>query len=345
MTGFALPVETAPMEARAADALPDGDGWQFEPKWDGFRCLAYKAGSAVELMSKSGKSLARYFPEVVATVAAMKADSFVMDGELIIEVEGALAFDALQARLHPAASRIAKLSRETPAQLVAFDCLAAGGRALLDEPLPVRREALTNVVAGSPVLLSPVIGDAAAATHLLDSPSAAIDGIIAKRLDEPYRVGERAMLKVKRHRTADCVVGGFRYASGNNEIGSLLLGLYDAAGRLDHIGFVSGLPPAIRNGLKAKLETLIEPPGFTGKAPGGPSRWSTERSAEWQPLRPELVVEVQYDQVTADRLRHAAGFIRWRPDKAPRQCSFDQLALPAGPEQVASWIAGADPKR
>lgn len=251
----------------------------------------------------------------------------------------------MQARLHPAASRIAKLSRETPAQLVAFDCLAADGRDLRGEVLTIRREALEQIIKGSVVLLSPVIDNTAAAARLLDMQSAAIDGIVAKRLDEPYRSGERSMLKVKRHRTADCVVGGFRYASGSEEIGSLLLGLYDDAGRLDHIGFIAGLPPAVRGGLKARLEALIAPPGFTGKAPGGPSRWSTERSAEWQPLRPELVVEVQYDQVTAGRLRHAAGFIRWRPDKVPRQCGFDQLALPAGPEAVASWIAQTGPAR
>ncbi len=341
MGAFALPTGTAPMEARAADALPEDGGWQFEPKWDGFRCLAYKAGSAVELMSKSGKSLARFFPEVAMQVGAVAADNFVIDGELVIEQHGALAFEALQARLHPAASRIGKLSRETPAQLVAFDCLAADGCDRRGELLNVRRNALETIVEHSTVLLSPIIADTAAAAHSLDTPSAAVDGIIAKRLDQSYRCGERAMLKVKRHRSADCVVGGFRYASGSDEVGSLLLGLYDEAGQLDHIGFVAGLPPAVRDGLKAKLEALIAPPGFTGKAPGGPSRWSTGRSAEWQPLRPELVVEVQYDQVTAGRLRHAAGFLRWRPDKAPRQCGFEQLALPAGPEQVANWIARA----
>lgn len=340
MSGFALPVTTAAMEAKLVDALPDGPGWRFEPKWDGFRCLVYRDGESVALMSKSGKPLDRYFPEVVARVAAMRATRFVVDGELVIEHGATLSFDALQARLHPAASRIARLSTDTPARLILFDALADATGDLSGEPLPVRRAALEAIVAPeSDLLLSPFTTDAAIARNWLDAPSAAIDGVVAKPEAEPYRPGKRTMLKVKRRHTADCVVGGFRVASGNGGgVGSLLLGLYDDAGLLDHVGFVAALPPAVRDGLRARLDALVAPPGFTGKAPGGPSRWATDRSADWHPLRPELVVEVAYDQVTADRLRHAAAFVRWRPDKDPRQCRMEQLARPANRATLAAVL-------
>nr|WP_295661081.1 ATP-dependent DNA ligase [Polymorphobacter sp.] len=339
---FPLPLTTAPMEAKLVDGLPDGDGWQYEPKWDGFRCLAFRDGGEVALMSKSGKPLARFFPEVEALVARLAADRFILDGELIVTVDGALAFDALQARLHPAASRIAKLSRETPAEFIVFDCLASGDRVLADEPLSVRREALETLMAGEDdamLRLSPMTRDADAAADWLRLSGGALDGIVAKRRDDIYRSGERAMLKLKPGRTADCVVGGFRYASGSDQVGSLLLGLYDAAGQLNHVGFTSGIKDVDRAALTERLEALVEAPGFTGKAPGGPSRWSTERSAEWQPLRPELVVEVTYDQVTLDRFRHGTGFVRWRPDKAPRQCGMEQLAPPLRPAEVAAIVA------
>ena len=339
---FALPVTTAPMEAKLAAALPDGDGWQFEPKWDGFRCLAFKDGGDVALMSKSGKPLDRFFPEVVALVARLAADRFVLDGELIIEVGGAMAFDALQARLHPAASRIARLSHETPAQLMLFDALAIGGEVLVDAPLTARRAALDRLIASETDLalhLSPATTDPAAAAAWLATSGGALDGIVAKRTGDRYRPGERAMVKVKQVRTADCVVGGFRRESGGDLVGSLLLGLYDG-GVLHHVGFTSGIKDAGRAELTARLTPLIGGEGFGANVPGGPSRWASERSTEWVPLRPELVVEVSYDQVTARRFRHGTGIVRWRPDKGPAQCTFDQLAPPLRPAELDAIVAG-----
>ena len=324
----------APMEARLVDEIPDGPGWQYEPKWDGFRCLAFRDGDRIELQSKNGQPLARYFPEVVAHLRALPARSFVLDGEIVIPLDGRLSFDDLLQRIHPAASRIERLSRERPAVLIVFDLLVdASGKALVDRPLLERRRRLeafaAKALAGrDDVRLSPATEDAAQARAWLDMAGGTLDGIVAKRLDLPYQSGERTgMQKVKRRRTVDCVVGGFRLASGSRVVGSLLLGLYDADGLLHHVGFTSGFPAAARTTLLAKLEPLIKPPGFTGRAPGGPSRWSTERSAEWEPLEPKLVVEVSYDHFTGDRFRHATRFLRWRPDKAPRQCTLDQVAL------------------
>jgi ATP-dependent DNA ligase len=343
----ALPVPpgTPPMEALLVEALPDGPGWQFEPKWDGFRCLAFRAGRELELRAKSGKPLTRFFPEMVAHLAALGPGRFVVDGELAIPVGDSLSFDALQMRLHPAESRIRKLAAETPAIFVLFDILVTPeGRSLVDVPIAERREALERFFAGAgdPALLrlSPFTRRRAEAQKWLDRAGGALDGVIAKRLDEPYRPGERAMLKVKRRRTADCVVGGFRYAQGSSLVGSLLLGLYNAEGKLDHVGFTSTIANSERPALTRRLEALIEPPGFTGNAPGGPSRWSTERSGEWQPLRPELVVEVRYDQVTGDRLRHGTKLLRWRPDKSPAQCTFEQLQQESRPGRLVARMLG-----
>jgi ATP-dependent DNA ligase len=328
---YALPLTTEPMEALLTPTLPIEGSWQYEPKWDGFRCLAFKEQDAVELRAKSGKPLGRYFPEIVAFLHELPIERFVVDGELVIEVHKRLSFDALQMRLHPAESRIRKLSVETPAKLVLFDMLAApDGTSLLDEPLSVRRralEAFAKAVGKSPrLMLAPKTRDISrAAAWLGDIGSVSTDGVIAKRLDDIYRPGERAMIKVKRVRTADCVVGGFRYGTGSREVGSLLLGLYDDAGLLDHVGYTSTIEDRERPALTRKLEAIREPPGFTGRAPGGPSRWSTERSAEWEPLRPELVVEVRFDHVTGDRFRHGTKLMRWRPDKAPSQCKFEQI--------------------
>jgi ATP-dependent DNA ligase len=337
----------APMEARLVDALPDEPGWHFEPKWDGFRCLAFRNGDAAALYAKSGKPLGRYFPEVVELVRSLPAERFVVDGELAIPLGGTLAFDALQLRLHPAESRIRKLAAETPAIFILFDMLVApDGRSLVNEPLTVRREALEAFVAAAgrqPGLrLSPYTRERNEAEAWLARAGGAVDGVVAKRVDGPYEAGERAMLKVKRLRTADCVVGGFRYGTNSRVVGSLLLGLYNEAGRLDHVGFTSTIPVAERTELTAKLEAVRGGPGFTGDAPGGPSRWSTERTAEWEPLRPELVVEVRYDHVTGDRFRHGTKLLRWRPDKAPRQCTFEQLEREARPGKlVADVLAGA----
>jgi ATP-dependent DNA ligase len=321
------------MEAKLISELPDGTGWQFEPKWDGFRCIAVRDGDGVQLISKSGKPLARYFPEVAATLAALKADRFILDGELIIPVGDCLSFEALQLRLHPAESRVRKLAAETPAQYMLFDLLALDGKMLAAEPLSARRAKLERFHAkhSSPsLLLSPATTDHAQAKAWLARTGGALDGVVAKRLDEPYRPGERAMMKVKVIRSADCVVGGFRYASGKKEVGSLLLGLFDESGKLDHVGFCP--PPGDKAALTKQLEAMVTPPGFTGDAPGGPSRWSTARSGEWQPLRWELIAEVKYDQVTGQRFRHATRFLRWRPDKAPKQCRMDQLARELRPE-------------
>jgi ATP-dependent DNA ligase len=326
------------MEARLADCLPEGEGWQFEPKWDGFRCLAFRADDEIELRAKSGKPLARYFPDIVAMLLGLSADRFVLDGELAIPVGDALSFDALQARLHPAASRVRKLAAEAPAIFILFDMLALKDENLMAALLAGRRAALEAFYAETAerdrLKLSPWTVDRGVARHWLDRAGSALDGVVAKRRDDIYRPGERAMVKVKRLRSADCVVGGFRYASGSREAGSLLLGLYDDRGVLDHVGFTATIRDAERHALTRRLEALIAPPGFTGKAPGAPSRWSDGRSAEWQPLRPELVVEVRYDQVTGDRFRHGTTLLRWRPDKAPRQCTFEQLAGTARPDPV-----------
>jgi ATP-dependent DNA ligase len=325
------------MEALLAAELPEGDGWQYEPKWDGFRCLARRDGDEVTLTSKSGKPLARYFPEVAEMLRRTKERQFLLDGELIISVGDALSFDALQMRLHPAESRIRKLSLETPAELMAFDLLEVGGMSLVDQPLDNRRQALErffadNAVAG--LLLSPATTKRETALGWLGRSGGALDGVIAKRLDLEYRSGERAMIKVKQQRTADCVVGGFRYAEKKAVVGSLLLGLYDDDGLLHHVGFTSAIPAKERPALTKELEQIIEGPGFTGNAPGGPSRWNTERSMAWKPLKPVLVAEVRYDQVTGRRFRHGTGFLRWRPDKDPRQCTFEQLAPELRPSEL-----------
>ena len=331
---FPLPLDTAPMEAKAVPALPTDAGWRFEPKWDGFRCLAFKAGSEVDLRAKSGKALGRYFPEMVAALADAAADGFVLDGELVIPRAGQLSFGALQDRVHPAESRIRRLSSETPALMVLFDCLATRADGLLlDAPLIDRRAALERVAAqigpAHRVRLTPWTGDAGQALRWLADPRGALDGVVAKRDDGVYAPGKRVMLKVKRQRTADCVVGGFRYATGSRQVGSLLLGLYDAAGKLDHVGFSSAISNAERPVLTARLEALRGGEGFSGDAPGGPSRWSTEASAAWERLRPELVVEVGYDQVTDGRFRHGTALLRWRPDKAPAQCTREQMSVEA----------------
>lgn len=332
-----------PMEARLVDALPEDAGWRFEPKWDGFRCLVFRSGDAIELQSKAQRPLGRYFPEVVELIRNVPAERFVIDGELIIPVGAALSFEALQLRLHPAESRIRKLAAQTPAQLMLFDCLSLGEADLRAEPLHKRRDALERLhrqARSEALLLSPFTEDRAAAERWLASAGSALDGVIAKRRDGPYEPGERAMLKVKQLRTADCVVGGFRYATRGKAVGSLLLGLYDDAGLLHHVGYTSAIPAAEREALTARLEALVEPPGFTGRAPGGPSRWSTERSTEWQPLRPELVAEVRYDHVTGERFRHGTKFLRWRPDKAPAQCHMEQLQPAARPAELAAQIGG-----
>ncbi|HEY4116048.1 MAG TPA: ATP-dependent DNA ligase [Rhizomicrobium sp.] len=343
LAGLAVSVDTLPMEARLVDALPDEPGWQFEPKWDGFRCLAFRSGDHVELRAKSGKSLTRYFPDVAEAVRAAPVDRFVVDGELAIPVGKALSFDALQLRLHPAESRVRKLAALSPAIFILFDCLlTADNRSFLQSPLAERREALERLfdalADGEAFRLSPYTRKRSEAEKWLGKAGGALDGVIAKRLDGPYVPGEREMLKVRCLRTADCVVGGFRYEQGSREVGSMLLGLYNDEGRLDHVGFTSTISNAERAALTKKLEKLRKAPGFTGDAPGGPSRWSTERTGEREPLAPKLVAEVRYDHVTGDRFRHGTKFLRWRPDKSPKQCTFDQLQREARPSTLVSKV-------
>jgi ATP-dependent DNA ligase len=320
------------MEAQQVGGLPLGEEWQYEPKWDGFRCLAFRDGDRVDLMSKSGKPLGRYFPDLVEALRELDASRFVLDGEIVIPVGKMLSFDELLLRIHPAASRVRALAEAHPAMLIVFDLLVSdAGRSLVREPLAERRVALeefaTRYLRGrSAVRLSPATTSERTVKRWFASVGSALDGVIAKRRDLPYQTGERTgMQKLKQHRTADCVVGGFRYASKAQVVGSLLLGLYDADGLLDHVGFCSALSAAERKALTPKFEMLIGKPGFTGRAPGGPSRWSTARSAEWEPLKAKLVVEVEYDHFTGGRFRHGTGFLRWRPDKAPRQCTMRQV--------------------
>lgn len=317
-----------PMEAKLVAELPSKSGCIFEPKWDGFRCLAFKDGEGVELQGKSGKSLTRFFPEVAKAVSAVRLQRAILDGELRIVIDGAADFEALQMRLHPAASRIRKLSIDTPASMVVFDTLLdEAGKPIHERPLSERRIVLQKLAKTlSPsIVLTESTEDARVARRWLKSGYAGTDGVVAKDLASPYCFGERAMLKVKRIRTADCVVGGFRYAQGKKLVGSLLLGLYDENGLLHHVGFTSALAKVDKVSLTRQLETLISPPGFTGGAPGGPSRWATERSEHWEPLRPKLVVEVSFDHVTGNRFRHGTRLLRWRPDKSPKQCTFEQI--------------------
>ena len=327
-----LSLSLEPMEALSVAEIPAGPEWQYEPKWDGFRCLVFRQGSKVQLQSKAGQPLGRYFPELVDAVAKLKADNFVLDGEIVIPVGNRLSFDDLLMRIHPAKSRIEKLSVETPAMLIVFDFLQDEVHGpLTDLPLDARRKHLESFAkrylrSTEQIVLSPVTRDLKVAKRWFASAGTALDGIIAKRVDLEYRSGDRTgMQKIKPTRTAECVVGGFRYAANERVVGSLLLGLYDEEGKLNHVGFTSSFKKGERKKLLATVEPLIQPPGFTGKAPGGPSRWSTKRSSEWQPLKPKLVVEVAFDHFTGGRFRHGTNLVRWRPDKSPRKCRMDQV--------------------
>jgi ATP-dependent DNA ligase len=330
------------MEAKLVETIPTGENWQYEPKWDGFRCLAFRDGDRVELQSKAGQPLGRYFPEVVAAVLALKPKKFVLDGELVVPVgpRGELSFDDLLQRIHPAESRIRKLSQSHPATYLVFDLLVdERGSSLVEDPLAQRRPALESFAkkhlpAGGSIRLSPASADIRQAKKwfgTVGGVGSTLDGVVAKRLDCAYRSGLRdGMQKIKRMRSAECVVAGYRYGSKATKVlGSLLLGLYDDDGLLHHVGFCSSLTAKQRAELTPKLEKLRKPVdkggGFNGRAPGGPSRWSTERSGEWESLDPKLVVEVQYDHFTQGRFRHGTKFLRWRHDKPPRACTMDQV--------------------
>jgi ATP-dependent DNA ligase len=340
---LAIPLDTFPMEAKIGDSLPADGGWQYEPKWDGFRCLAFRDGGAVELRGKSGKSLTRYFPDIAELLLAVPADRFVLDGELAIPLGNALSFDALQLRLHPAESRVRKLAIQTPAIFICFDLLLGpDNHSLIDTALADRRAKLEQLFArwrgAARLYLSPCTHSLKIARKWLDRAGGALDGVVAKRMDQTYESGERAMLKVKHLRTADCVIGGFRFAENSREVGSLLLGLYNDEGKLDHVGFTSGFSRAARTELTHRLLGLRKPPGFTGRAPGGPSRWNTERTGEWEPLTPKLVAEVRYDHVSGNRFRHGTKFLRWRPDRQPRDCRIDQLTPEIRPAALVADI-------
>ena len=323
------------MEARSVEAIPVGEMWQYEPKWDGFRCLLARDVQAVAMYSKSGQDQSRYFPEVVAATLALREKIFTLDGEIVVPMSGQFSFDDLLQRIHPAASRVKKLAEQTPALFLAFDLLRKGQMELISAPLSKRRlklEAFSARQFSKKALfrLSPASRKLKDAELWLASAGGGSDGVIAKRLDLPYQAGNRdGMQKIKRYRSADCVIGGFRYAekpqARRRVVGSLLLGLYDASGLMHHVGFSSGIKAKDRVALTKKLEAIRQNQSFTGAAPGGPSRWSTKRSSEWQPVKPKYVVEVSYDHFTGGRFRHGTSILRWRPDKRPTQCTFEQV--------------------
>jgi len=340
MLPFEPPLE--PMLAKPSPGLPDGPGWIHEPKWDGFRTIVFRDGARIHLQSRDLKPLNRYFPELEAPLLALLPERCVVDGEIVIAGPKGLDFEALLLRIHPAASRVAMLARETPAELVAFDLLAEGDRDLRGLPFAERRAALEGALAGAapPLHVTPATRDLAVARDWFARfEGAGLDGVVAKREDGPYEPGKRAMVKVKHARTADCVVGGFRWhANGpGTEVGSLLLGLHDAGGVLQHAGVASGFSAAQRRTLAAELAPLRdgaldghpwrgwrEEPG-TSRMPGATSRWNRGKSLEWEPLRPERVAEVSYDHLQGDRFRHATHLVRWRPDRRPEDCRYDQL--------------------
>lgn len=323
-----------PMEARSVEVLPEGPNWRYEPKWDGFRCILLRDGSTVELRSKRGEDLTRYFPELADAASRLKPTCFALDGELVIPQGKSLSFDALLQRIHPAASRVAKLAAETPSVFVAFDILTFGKSTHIDAPLAKRRPQLEKfwktVGDNQRFALSPSTMSLTTARRWLLAAGGGVDGVIAKRDDLPYQAGNRdGMQKIKRYRSADCVVGGFRYAekpiAGRKAIGSLLLGLFDNEGLLHHVGFTSAFNAFEKRRLADELGKLKTEKSFTGNTPGGPSRWSTRRSSEWIAVKPIFVVEVSYDHFSEGRFRHGTKIRRWRPDKKARQCTFDQL--------------------
>jgi ATP-dependent DNA ligase len=307
-----------PQLARSAKELPAGDGWRFEPKWDGFRTIVFRDGADVHLQSRNGRPMNRYFPDVVEQVLQLATERVVLDGEMIVMVDGIQEFDLLSQRIHPAASRVEMLARETPAELVAFDLLAEGDETLLDLPYEERRERLAGVIA-DPVRLTPVTPDPEAAGEWLAGTG---EGVIAKEADATYRPGERTgMLKIKRVRTADAVVAAFRFGKEPDTVGSLILGMYDDKGELHVVGHAS----SFRAKQKRELLELLEPYRTYERGSGEPSRWKSEEELVWEGLRPELVCEVAFDHITGHRIRHGAKFMRWRTDKEPRECLISQL--------------------
>jgi ATP-dependent DNA ligase len=334
-----------PMLAKTAATIPPG--MQYEAKWDGFRAIVFRDGAEIELGSRSGKPLTRYFPELAAALLARLPARCVVDGEIVIARGGRLDFDALLERIHPAASRVRLLAERTPASFVAFDLLALDDTALLDAPLSERRAALVEALrdAGDPVFVTPATRDPHLARQWFDQyEGAGLDGVIAKRPDLPYRPDQRLMVKIKHERTADCVLAGLRLHKSGPVVGSLLLGLFDEAGRLQHVGVCSAFPMRRRQELMTELEPL-RMPSVSGhpwaawvdegahaesRMPGAPSRWTGTKDLSWVPLRPQRVVEVAYDHLQGDRFRHTTQFRRWRPDREPHECTYAQLEEPVG---------------
>jgi ATP-dependent DNA ligase len=355
----------SPMLSSAADALPEGDGWQFEPKWDGFRTVVFRDGDEILLQSRDEKPMNRYFPELVAQLAGELPARCVLDGEIVIVGSGGLDFEALLLRIHPAASRVKLLAGQIPASFVAWDLLALGDEDLREAPLGARRERLESVLsrAKPPVHLSPATRDRALAEDWFRRfEGAGLDGVMAKRLDEPYRPAERTMVKVKHRRTADCVVAGFRWHKNGagTMVGSLLLGLYDDEGTLHHVGVTAAFTSAMRRQLVEELAPLrqnaLQGHPWRGWAqaqeeanakgqrmPGASSRWNRGKDLSWEPLKPERVCEVAYDHMQGDRFRHAAHFVRWRPDKRPEDCKYEQLEVT--PAYELGRVFGADGRR
>jgi len=349
--GFPIEPPIEPMLAKLTDALPEGEGWLFEPKWDGFRAIVFRDEDRVYIQSRDLKPLDRYFPELPPALMASLPARCVVDGEIVIATDHGLDFDALQLRLHPAASRVKKLAAEMPSAFVAFDLLAEGSRDLRSSPQARRRAALEQALAraAGAIHLTPCTRDRALAAEWFHRfEGAGLDGVIAKHESTTYQPGKRAMVKVKHARTADCVVAGFRWhKDGEGErVGSLLLGLHDAQGRLHHVGVTSSFTMAMRRQLALELEPLRRDAlaahpwrewadamaGGGARMPGGQSRWSQGKDLSWEPLRTERVCEVKYDHLQGDRFRHAATFVRWRPDKAPEDCRYDQLEVTAPAE-------------
>ncbi|RAJ68969.1 ATP-dependent DNA ligase [Streptomyces sp. Amel2xB2] len=332
-----------PMLAKLAAKIPAG--MQYEAKWDGFRAIVFRDGEETEIGSRTGKSLKRYFPELVTALLANLPERCVVDGEIVVARDGRLDFDALGQRIHPAASRVRLLAEETPASFVAFDVLALGDDSLMETPLRERREILERALrpARAPVFVAPATRDAALARQWFDEfEGAGLDGIVAKGLDVPYRPDERLMVKVKHERTADCVLAGLRPHKSGEGVGSLLLGLYDTEGTLQHVGVCASFTMNRRRELMAELDPLrmSDPSGHPwarwqseeahtqSRLPGAPSRWSGTKDLSWVPLRPERVCEVAYDHMEGDRFRHTTQFRRWRTDREPRECTYAQLEEP-----------------
>jgi ATP-dependent DNA ligase len=341
------------MLAKAATALPDGDGWLFEPKWDGFRCVVFRDGDEVELGSRNERPLTRYFPELIPAIQAALPERCVVDGELVVPGPTGLDFDALQQRIHPAESRVRRLSAETPAHLLVFDLLAVGDDDLRPAPLAARRERLAGVIRPHPsVHPSPSTTDRVLAhTWFEQFEGAGLDGIVAKRLELAYRPDERVMVKVKHARTADCVVAGFRWHKDGVGVGSLLLGLHDEDAALHHVGVCGSFTAKKRRELVDELAPLrdgalenhpwkewadaMAHATAAGRMPGSPSRWNATKDLSWEPLRPEWVCEVAFTQLTNGRFRHNAHFLRWRPDREPASCRYDQLEVATSLELAA----------